>query len=113
MVGTGSPAAPGIKPPGFGGSAVGHARGHLLGNQLGGSGTDARNLATMFQNPANSPVMRGYEDKVRVALDAGQTVYYSATPVYRGSELIPISIALRAQGSGGLDFFFSVRNRGW
>jgi hypothetical protein len=38
MIGTGSPAAQRIRPPGFGGGAVGHARGHLLGDQLGGSG---------------------------------------------------------------------------
>jgi DNA/RNA non-specific endonuclease len=89
MVGTGSPAARSITPPGFGGGSAGHARGHLLGNQLGGSETDARNLVTMFQNPANSPVMRGFENQVRTALDAGQVVNYAATPIYRGSGSCP------------------------
>ena len=47
MIGTGSPAKSSIKPAGFGGQAQGHARGHLLGNQLGGSGSDPRNLMTI------------------------------------------------------------------
>ncbi len=112
MVGTGSSASRSITPPSFGGGAVGDARGHLLGNQLGGSGADARNLVTMFQNPANSPVMRGFENQVRAALDAGQVVNYGATPIYRGTGLMPVGITLRAQGSGGLDFFVSILNRG-
>ncbi len=39
MIGTGSKASQSIKPPGFlggGPGSPGHARGHLLGNQLGG-----------------------------------------------------------------------------
>jgi RHS repeat-associated protein len=112
MVGTGSPAARSITPPGFGGGEVGHARGHLLGNQLGGSGSDPRNLVTIFQNPANSPVMRGYENQIRAALESGQVVDYTVTPIYRGFELMPVGITLRASGSGGLDISLSVLNRG-
>ncbi len=48
MIGTGSPAKSLIKPVGFGRQAQGHARGHLLGNQLGGSGSDPRNLMTIY-----------------------------------------------------------------
>ena len=48
MIGAGSPAKSSIKPAGFGGQAKGHARGHLLGNQLGGSGSDPRNLVTIY-----------------------------------------------------------------
>ena len=112
MVGTGSPAARSIKPPGFGGGSAGHARGHLLGNQLGGSGTDPRNLVTMFQNPANSPVMRGFENQVRGALDSGQLVDYAVTPIYRGADLMPMGVTLHAQGSGGFNMFVTVLNRG-
>ena len=50
-----------IKPAGFLGGSANHARGHLISRLLGGSGTDARNLATIYQNPVNTPVMRGFE----------------------------------------------------
>lgn len=53
MIGTGSLAKSSIKPAGFGGQAQGHARGHLLGNQLGGSGSDPRNLVTIYQTILN------------------------------------------------------------
>ncbi len=33
------------------------SRGYLLGNQLGGSGTDPRNIAIIYQNGANTPGM--------------------------------------------------------
>jgi hypothetical protein len=85
----------------------------LLGNQLGGSGSDARNLVTLFQNPANSPVMRGFENQVRGALDGGQLVDYAVTPIYRGADLMPMGITLQAQGSGGFNMFVSVLNRGF
>ncbi|MEM9246230.1 MAG: RHS repeat-associated core domain-containing protein, partial [Cyanobacteria bacterium P01_F01_bin.153] len=65
MIKTGSPALRSIKPPGFKGGAAGHARGHLLGSQLGGSGAEPRNLVTIQQNPANTPVMRGFETQIR------------------------------------------------
>ena len=112
MVGTGTPAARGIRPPGFGGGEAGHARGHLLGNQLGGSGTEPRNLVTLHQNPANSPAMRGFENDTRAALDAGQTVDYSSTPVYRGDEPMPVGVTISARGSDGLDVNVSILNRG-
>ena len=112
MVGTGTPASRSISPPGFAGGAAGQARGHLLGRQLGGSGTDPRNLVTIFQNPANTPIMSGLEGQVRAALEAGQVVDYSATPVYTGSDLVPAGITLRAQGSGGLDFFLTGAQQG-
>jgi DNA-entry nuclease len=55
MIGTGTSARHSIKPAGFGGQKSGHARGHLLGNQLGGSGDDVRNLVTIYQNPVPNP----------------------------------------------------------
>ncbi|WP_420824947.1 DNA/RNA non-specific endonuclease [Symmachiella dynata] len=48
------------------------ARGHLLGDQLGGSGNEVRNLDTLEQNAANSPVMRGYEAAIRQAVEGGR-----------------------------------------
>jgi hypothetical protein len=58
---------------------------HLLGKQLGGSGTDLKNLATC-SNQANyvGTSMRTYENQVRAAVDAGQEVHYTVTPIYQG-----------------------------
>jgi hypothetical protein len=109
---TGTEASRKITPPGFEGGAAGHARGHLLGAQIGGSGTEKGNLVTIHQHPANSPEMLGYERQVRVALEAGQVVEYSSTPVYAGHELLARGITVKAAGSGGLDIFVTVLNRG-
>lgn len=101
MIGTGSSANSCIKPPGFLGGGEGHARGHLLGKQLGGSGSDPRNLVTLHQNPVNTPVMSSFERQVRKAVEAGETINYSATPIYKGNELLPSGVTLNAKGSGG------------
>jgi hypothetical protein len=112
MIGTGTDAAQRIRPPGFGGQTTGHARGHLLGNQLGGTGTDRRNLVTLFQNSANHAAMSGVEAKVRAAVEAGEVVDYWAIPIYLGSNLIPSGVTLRAQGSRGFYLDVSSINRG-
>ena len=114
MIGTGSKASQSIIPPGFQGGGpggAGHARGHLIGNQLGGTGKDARNLVTLYQNPVNTPVMRGFEDSVRAAVEGGQVVRYQAIPVYEGTNLIPTGVTLRARGTGGFKLDVSVPNR--
>ena len=109
-LGTGSRATG--TPPGFAGKAAGHARGHLIGRQLGGSGSDARNVVTLFQRPANSPVMRGFENRVRAAVEAGETVRYTVVPIYRGTEAIPRAVTLTARGSRGFRLGVSVLNKG-
>ncbi len=53
----------GGKTPGFS-RAQGHTRGHLLGAQLGGTGSDARNLVTQFP-AANANAMSKIEDAVK------------------------------------------------
>ena len=75
-----------------------HALGHLLGNQLGGSGTDPRNIAILYQNGANTPGMLTVENIVRKALNIGDTVVYRVTPIYRGDSPIPIGVRLTASG---------------
>ncbi|ARR56356.1 hypothetical protein HY78_24315 [Rhizorhabdus wittichii DC-6] len=116
MIGTGTAANPSIIPPGWSGNGrlFNEARGHLLGRQLGGSGDLAENLVTLQQNPANSPVMRGFENQVRSAVEGGQVVRYSSTPVYNGSNLAPRGITLSGKGSGGFDLNVTVLNpAGW
>jgi RHS repeat-associated protein len=111
MIGTGSSASWRIRPPGFIGEVAGHARGHLLGNQLGGDGRDVRNLVTILQNPVNTPVMSGFEADIRAAVEAGDTVSYKVTPIYRGNELMPIGITLEAKGIKGFSLQTTVLNR--
>jgi hypothetical protein len=110
MIGTGTEASRSIRPPGFQGGSANQARGHLLGRQLGGSGTEPRNLVTLQQRPANTPAMSTYEGRVRAAVESGQTVQYSSTPVYDGTNPVPRAITLEAQGSGGYRLGISVLN---
>jgi hypothetical protein len=109
-LGTGSSASQSIIPPGFQGGAAGQARGHLWGNQLGGSGADARNLVTIQQNPANSPVMRGFENQIRAAVQGGQSYIGSVTTIYNGNNLVPRGITMRGFGSGGFRLGVTVLN---
>jgi hypothetical protein len=111
MIGTGSPAKNSIRPPGFGGQVSGHARGHLLANVLGGSGKDVRNLVTLFQNPTNTPIMRGFEKEVKDAVMSGQTVRYNVVPIYEGSNPIPKAITIKARGTGGFSLDVTIFNK--
>ena len=63
MIGTGTSAQQDIRPPGFisGLDPNNHSRGHLIGRQLGGSGDEAKNLVTLYQNPVNTPYMTKYK----------------------------------------------------
>jgi hypothetical protein len=108
MIGNGSRAT--VDPPGFFGEAAGHARGHLLGKQLGGSGSEPLNIVTLYHIPTNTPVMRGFENQVRAAVEAGETVRYWSIPVYEGSSLIPKEIRLVAQGNRGFGLSATITN---
>ena len=110
MLGTGSHAKGSIKPPGWDSDNGNHSRGHLLARMLGGSGSDERNLVTLFQRDTNSPVMRDFETQVHDAVAAGETVNYRVTPIYDGDGK-PTSVALQARGSQGLDISITIVNR--
>ncbi|WP_082879810.1 RHS repeat-associated core domain-containing protein [Methylomonas methanica] len=112
MINTGTSANPAIQPPGWSGNgtAFNEARGHLLGKQLGGSGDIPENLVTLQQNWTNTPTMRGFEGQVRAAVEGGQVVDYSATPIYNGNNLIPKAVTLVGKGSGGYDLGVSILN---
>lgn len=111
MLDTGSTADSSIRPPGFAGGAQNHSRGHLLARMLGGSGSEERNLVTLFQQDTNSPVMSDFERHVYLAVDAGEVVNYRVTPIYEEGSLIPTSVALQARGSDGLDISVTIVNR--
>lgn len=74
-----------IRPPGFESDLppTRHARGHLHGNQLGGSGDVPENLVTLWQNPVNHPQMSSFEAQVRAAVESGEVVCYLAKPIIR------------------------------
>jgi hypothetical protein len=100
-------AAGGIRPAGFPpeGTKTKHlfARGHLIARTLGGAGTgeDGRkNLVTLYQNPVNTPIMYGFEFRIRAAVEAGEVVEYTVKPVYKGAGM-PVAVILRAKGSKG------------
>jgi hypothetical protein len=111
MLNTGSSALRSIRPAGFVSGNLNHARAHLISRQLGGSGRDPRNLTTLFHRPANTPVMSRFEQQVANAVRGGQTVRYEVVPIYRGSELIPRGVTMRATGDGGLRLHVTVLNR--
>lgn len=112
MIKTGTPANPSITPPGWAGNGTlyNQARGHLLGAQLGGSGDMAENLVTLQQNWTNSPVMRGFEGQVRSAVESGEVVQYSSTPIYGGNNLIPKGVTLFGSGNNGFNLGVTVLN---
>jgi hypothetical protein len=109
----GSPADPGIRPPGYDRlPARNRSRGHLLGRQLGGSGAVAANLVAMYQTRANSPVMRDYETFVAEAVRAGETVRYAVRPIYPTSTAdgAPSAIRITATGDRGLRMDVTLAN---
>lgn len=99
------PSTPGFfenAPPGFKlGNKPTMNRGHLLARQLGGSGTDRRNLVTLYRT-ANSPEMSTQEQKIADSIAAGNTVYYSSVPVWGSdSNPIPLGVTMTAYTSTG------------
>ena len=110
MLNTGTKVNQLIRPKGFGGRLNKHARGHLLAEQLGRSGDDIRNLTTLYQNPVNTPIMRGFENKVKLAVQNGGIVKYSVKPVYDGEKLIPKAVTMEAKGNKGFSLGVSILN---
>ncbi|MFC7976184.1 DUF6531 domain-containing protein [Streptomyces cinereoruber] len=79
---------------------------HLLGAQIGGSNKDTRNFVAMHRN-ANSPVMKAIEDQIRTAVDKGETIEYTVTPIYRTNDktdVVPIALTIHATGNKGFQF---------
>ncbi|WP_433649917.1 DNRLRE domain-containing protein [Micromonospora zamorensis] len=91
---------PGFKESFPKGSKAGFDRGHLLGRQLGGSGYDRRNLVPLYPR-ANRVTMKAFENQIAASIEAGNTVYYTATPNYVGDNPVPTSITMEAWTSSG------------
>ncbi|NUR60000.1 MAG: hypothetical protein HOV87_15225, partial [Catenulispora sp.] len=80
---------------------------HLIGDQIGGSGVETRNLVTCSR-AANAfsiagvkvlnPNMLTYESQIKAAVGTrGQTVAYVAFPEYEGNNVIPYAIKMSAK----------------
>ena len=111
MINTGSKPKSTIRPPGFKGGKFNHARGHLLANQLGGSGKDKRNLVTLYQNPVNSPKMRDFENELAKTIKGGEAINYIVVPKYKGNSEKPFAITLIAVGNKGLKKGVTILNK--
>lgn len=94
------------------------ARGHLLGNQLGGSGDLPSNLVTLYQRDVNHPIMERLESEVRTVVESGipaqniprQNVSYHVTPIYEGTSLIPRWLRIEARGDAGYQMNVTLEN---
>lgn len=103
MLGTGTRADPGLKPPGWQGDGriFNEARGHLLAKALGGTGDEMWNLATLTHRGANTPQMSDFEGGIAGRVRRGEVIEYGAKPLYRDGILPPSAILLTATGSRG------------
>ncbi|MGW5457259.1 DNA/RNA non-specific endonuclease [Streptomyces sp. NPDC003996] len=66
-------------------------RGHILANQLGGTGLDRRNLLPLY-TAVNSPRMSAVEKVVADRIANHETMYYEVTAGYTGDNLVPDSV---------------------
>ncbi len=87
----------------------GLARGHLIGRQLGGSGTEMRNLVPQYTIP-NSVIQKGFEDRIAKRITGGERIYYLAVPLYDGDSVIPYETRLYAIGNQGTNDSIVVKN---
>lgn len=113
ILGTGTKADRRFTPPGWQGNGrkFNEARGHLLGNYLGGpGGLEGRNLITQTHYGSNTPQMQAFERQVARRVRAGEIVEYSATPMYSDDALPPSTILLTATGSRSAPTARLIRN---
>lgn len=114
MINSGTSANSDIRPIGFvtGKAPYYHSRGHLIGRQLGGSGDEIKNLATLYQNPVNTPYMTTYENQVRAAMENNETIFYQVKLEYKDdSTLLPTSLTMAGKSlTGALDFYVRIYN---
>ncbi|MDO5638604.1 MAG: DNA/RNA non-specific endonuclease [Neisseria sp.] len=108
---TGSWANPNIRPQGFLGGINNHARSHLLARILGGNGSDARNLTTLYQRNANHPNMSSFENTIVKRVESGETIRLRVIPIYKSFYPAPTGITLEARGSNGFKMNVSVPNQ--
>jgi hypothetical protein len=85
--------------PTGGGFSIYH-RCHLVGNQLGGTGTDAANLVTCFWG-TNQNMRIEIETPVKQRVQSGEQVFYLSVPQYNGPDGELSGIRVVATGDKG------------
>jgi hypothetical protein len=55
--------------------------------------------------------MRGFENQIRRAVDGGEVIHYRVTPIYNGSDDIPVAITIEANGDKGTYLGISLLNQ--
>jgi hypothetical protein len=91
-------------PPGFEAGELKQAnaaRGHLLADVLGGSGSDPRNLAYMHRIVNGSAFKTLFEHPVRRALESGDVVRFGVRPLFREGAAAPHALEVWAEGAQG------------
>ncbi|MEU8745999.1 RHS repeat-associated core domain-containing protein [Streptomyces parvulus] len=91
-------------PPGFGGQAAGHSRGHLIGQQFGGDGRDMRNIVTQRDTLNNGPISTAENEIAAHVRQTGNTVTMSVTPEYANGGNVPSHVLIEAVDDFGWSF---------
>ncbi|MCX5122918.1 DNA/RNA non-specific endonuclease [Streptomyces sp. NBC_00347] len=97
----------GKKPDGF---RKGDSRGHLIGRQFGGSGTDMRNIIAQGKDANNVTISKievMIADHVR---DTGRAVIMSVSPVYGAAKYRAEAVRIEAVDDFGWSFDQTVSN---
>ena len=66
---------------------------------------------SLQQGPVSASVMSGYERMVRGWVGAGNDALYSSTPIYEGSNPMPVGVALSAESSAGHTLNVTIPNQ--
>lgn len=102
-----SGSAAGIAPKGY--NAATFDRGHLIGDQFGGSGRTVANIVPLYKQ-MNQVVMRTCENRVADLVKTEQPVDYTVTANYVAGKVIPDSVTMIAMGSKGTIFTKTIPN---
>ncbi|MEU1182323.1 polymorphic toxin-type HINT domain-containing protein [Streptomyces sp. NPDC005820] len=94
----------GRKPHGFRGGSAGDSRGHLIGRQFGGDGTDMRNIITQGADQ-NSGAISSAEDEIAEHVrSTGRTIIMSVTPVYGAAKYRATHVRIEAVDDFGWSY---------
>ncbi|MGW6686048.1 polymorphic toxin-type HINT domain-containing protein [Streptomyces sp. NPDC054961] len=97
----------GKKPDGF---RKGDSRGHLIGKQFGGSGTDMRNIIAQGKD-VNNVAISNIEDMIaKYVRDTGRTVIMSVSPVYGSAKYRAEAVRIEAVDDFGWSFDKTIPN---
>ncbi len=114
-------------PAGYRGEVAQHDAGHLVGKNLGGTGSDLRNLVTLYTYP-NRGAMRVYEQQIVKKLLACEEIHFWVETHYAGNDCditrtnaqgyrgvgrdcLPTALTLNALGNQGYALQVSIYNQ--